>query len=127
LQWSGATEVIFKCVVADDLDGLKTYVSSGESVNIANEEGMTPLHYAADRGYNDIAAYLLEVGKADVNAVDSTGQSALMYAVCCEYKELVETLIKHHADLSLRNADGQTVLEFEDVPEDILEVLCSAT
>lgn len=44
---------------------------------------MTALHYAADRGYNEIIEYLLQNG-ASVNAVDSSGQTALMYAVTCE-------------------------------------------
>jgi len=44
---------------------------------------MTALHYAADRGYNEIIEFLLQSG-ANVNAVDSSGQTALMYAVTCE-------------------------------------------
>ena len=44
---------------------------------------MTALHFAADRGYNEIIEFLLRSG-ANVNAVDSSGQTALMYAVSCE-------------------------------------------
>lgn len=48
-------------------------------------KGMTALHFAADRGFSEVADALLQSG-ANVNAVDSTGQTALMYAVSCENK-----------------------------------------
>jgi ankyrin repeat protein len=46
---------------------------------------MTALHFAADRGHSEIADVLLQHG-VNVNAIDSTGQTALMYAVSCENK-----------------------------------------
>jgi hypothetical protein len=33
---------------------------------------------------------------------------------------VVEVLLKHGADSTIRNSDGQSVREFEDVPQDIL-------
>lgn len=36
-QWS-VNEVLFKCVVENDLTGVKTYVESGEDVNAVKEE-----------------------------------------------------------------------------------------
>ena len=43
---------------------------------------MTPLHYAADRGHREILDLLISSG-ANVNVVDSDGQTALMVAVLC--------------------------------------------
>lgn len=54
------------------------------SVDERDESGMTPLMYAADRGYSEIVSLLLEYG-ASVDAVDMEGQSALHYACICEY------------------------------------------
>jgi hypothetical protein len=107
MHWS-ASEVLFKCVVENDVQGVRTYIESGEDVNAQNEEvpaavfvyltsctlllhhiwclqGMTALHFAADRGHSEIADVLLQHG-VNVNAIDSTGQTALMYAVSCENK-----------------------------------------
>lgn len=38
LHWSVVNEVLFKCVVENDLTGVKTYVESGENINATNEE-----------------------------------------------------------------------------------------
>jgi hypothetical protein len=37
MQWS-LSEVLFKCVVENDLKGVNTYIESGEDVNALNEE-----------------------------------------------------------------------------------------
>ena len=40
-QWS-VNDVLFKCVVENDLAGVKTYVEAGEDVNAVKEEvGLT--------------------------------------------------------------------------------------
>ncbi len=46
-------------------------------------QGMTPLHFAADRGYNAVVQCLLE-RSAQIDAVDTAGHTPLMYAVSCE-------------------------------------------
>jgi hypothetical protein len=37
MHWS-ASEVLFKCVVENDVQGVRTYIESGEDVNAQNEE-----------------------------------------------------------------------------------------
>ncbi|RYG69490.1 hypothetical protein EON64_02560 [archaeon] len=51
---------------------------------IRSEQGLTPLHYAADRGLCDVCALLLRCG-CDVNARDADGNTALHYAVLCDH------------------------------------------
>jgi len=53
-------------------------------VHLTDAQGMTPLHFAADRGHNEVAQLLIANG-ADVDALDSGLQTPLMYAVECEH------------------------------------------
>uniref|UniRef100_A0A453DH89 Uncharacterized protein n=1 Tax=Aegilops tauschii subsp. strangulata TaxID=200361 RepID=A0A453DH89_AEGTS len=39
---------------------------------------------------------------------DNEGQTALHYAVLCEREDIAELLVKHHADLQIKDGDGNT-------------------
>ena len=39
---------------------------------------------------------------------DNEGQTALHYAVVCEREYIAELLVKHHADLEIKDEDGNT-------------------
>jgi ankyrin repeat protein len=119
-EWA-ASESIFKFVVERNLKELKE-VSNKKSVNSKDAEGLSPLHFAADRGFADVAEELLSRG-ADVNAVDASGQTALMYAVSCEQAEVMAVLLRAGADCALRDEDEQSVFDFEGVPEPIAALL----
>jgi hypothetical protein len=72
---------------------------------------LTPLHFAADRGHSDICEFLLQNG-AKVDAVENTGQTALMYAVACEYK------VRHTAlcSASLHRLSPSRIAYFPSAP-----------
>ena len=70
-----------------------------------DEDGMTLLHWAADRGHREIAKYLLEQ-KLDVNARDSEGQTALHYAASCGHLEVVRVLLDHGGDPTIKDSEG---------------------
>ncbi|CAM9277259.1 unnamed protein product, partial [Ectocarpus sp. 8 AP-2014] len=48
-----------------------------------DEEGRTPLHFAADRGQSTVISSLLALGAA-VDSRDADGMTPLAYAVACE-------------------------------------------
>lgn len=55
------------------------------------QQGLSPLHFAADRGFLDILKCLIEAG-ADIHSTDGDGQSALDYARMCEHEDIITYL-----------------------------------
>jgi len=76
-----------------------------ELVNRIDENGMTGLHWAADRGHVEIVMLLLNNGSS-LNAEDDEGQTALQYAVSCGHAKCIELLLLSDVHLSL--ADEST-------------------
>ena len=54
--------------------------SAVPAVGCVVQVGWTPLIIASSAGHTDIVTYLLQLNSVDVNAVNSTGQTALHYA-----------------------------------------------
>jgi len=65
----------------------------------ADDEGRTPLHWAADRGHAACAQLLLEE-KALPDPQDMDGMTPLDYALTCEHAEVSAVLIAFGAHSS---------------------------
>jgi ankyrin repeat protein len=76
---------------------------------LADRNGFTPLHLAAQQGNLEVAAALLDAG-ARVDPVNKYGNSPLFAAVFAYQGrgELIELLQRHGADQNRANASGQT-------------------
>jgi len=80
-----------------DFDEVQRQLDAGVDVNEESSTGLTPLHYAASSGHNDIVELLIERG-ANVNATDSgKGATPLDYAHWGDHEEVIETLNAHNA------------------------------
>lgn len=88
---------------------LETFV-----IHTKDDNGMTLLHWAADRGYSAMAKCLLE-RKINVNERDADGQTALHYAAACGHADIIRVLLEHGADTSIQDSDG---LQAEECAED---------
>jgi ankyrin repeat protein len=70
---------------------------------------LTPLHAAADSGDLDIVRSLISHG-ADINALDSRGDSPLFKALRSQKLDVVELLLKGGANVNVRNIHNSTPL-----------------
>jgi Ankyrin repeats (3 copies) len=80
------------------------------SPDYRDEEGLTALMRAADRGAADALQLLLAAG-AEVAATDADGQSALHYATLCGHAGIAAMLVRGGADVNLPDSDGLTPLD----------------
>ncbi|KAI8330636.1 acyl CoA binding protein-domain-containing protein [Chlamydoabsidia padenii] len=63
----------------NDLNGVREAIKeTKEPVNTVDEEGLTALHHACDRGYTDMVKLLLDLG-ANVNATTNDMETPLHY------------------------------------------------
>ncbi|KAJ6032625.1 hypothetical protein N7540_003357 [Penicillium herquei] len=87
-------------------------LNSGADVNVADQEGKRPLHFAAEAGYLEVVKDLLSHG-AQVNLQDNHGNTAL-HAAAAAYKiqwDTMEYLVSAGATTLLENSLGKTAMD----------------
>lgn len=84
----------------------------GACTNIQDLNGKTPLHLAVSlENFTEIIPVLLEYG-ANIDAQDNKGNTSLHYASFCKCYEVIELLLKHNADSSIKNKNNKTVFDY---------------
>ena len=96
-----------------NIEAIKQYLAAGTDVNAKDEEGATPLHYAATKA---VAELLITKG-ADVNAKGGyKNGTALHFAAAVGHNELVALLIANNTDVNakieLGEYKGETPLDY---------------
>lgn len=108
----GAIEIVQKLVES------KKY-----GANYKDNEGITPLHWAAINNQYAICKYLLEHG-ADVNAQggESHATAAMWAAQRCHFY-IVNLMIQHGVDLTIADAQGYNILHLATIDGNALLVI----
>lgn len=98
----------------------KVYKILGDDPELMNvpceENGMLPIHWAADRGHDQIILVLLGLG-ADINAQDMEGQTALHYACSIGHEAVIKMLLEHNCKTDITDNDGLLAKDIIDDPE----------
>lgn len=98
---------LLTAAASGDLNALARCIENGVPVDFGCSGPLgTPLMRAASYGRLDIAAKLIELG-ADVNAVDSNGRTALLWAIISEQPHIVEFLINSGANIGAPARNGE--------------------
>jgi len=92
-----------------DRETVENLINTGVDINARNQDGVTALSYASDRGHMDIVKLLL-ANNAEVNAMSNIGSTALMNASYMGHVKIVKELVASGADVNAQSNDGTTAL-----------------
>lgn len=93
--------------IADYLLGLKDI-----AVKQASVEGWTCLHFAANQGFFQTCARLIEMYPEAINAVTSKGKTPLFCAAQTGKDDVMRLLIEHGADPAFKDIEEKTPLHY---------------
>ncbi|KHJ48750.1 ankyrin repeat protein [Trichuris suis] len=92
------------------LEEMQMMHARGDSLDIRDKGGATPLHAACANGYYSVAEFLLECG-CWVHVRDNDGWQPIHGAACWAQPDLVELLVQFGADINVRTNSGETPLD----------------
>jgi hypothetical protein len=88
---------LIEAVRAGQLQSVQELLDHGADTEIADDDGLRPLHEAAYLGHRKIAAALVSAG-ADINARDRFGRTPLIHACASDHRSVVIYLLMNGAD-----------------------------
>jgi len=95
---------------AGQRDTCITLLKQNANIDSTTNDFWTPLHYATYHHHYDIVKLLCEF-KANLTETDSKGQTPLHVACSGGCKEIIETLIRHDAEIDIQDVNHKTAIE----------------
>ncbi|KAG9943476.1 hypothetical protein KCU85_g8660, partial [Aureobasidium melanogenum] len=112
-----------------DADTIKLFVSRGVNVNATDDENISAVHLAANRGDQSIVQALIAAG-ADVNIKSADGQTLLHEAAIGGSVDVIRSVLGYGVDLEARNNDNKTPLAVacaeRDGSDEVIQLLLAA-
>ena len=120
---------LHRAVYDGNKDTCRDLIHRGHQPDIADVDGLQPLHYACYLGRDTIVEYLISLDYNNdlVNAkCNAGGYTPLWYACVKNRYQCVDHLLKAQADCASSNAQGQPLIVILswDGSKDIIEALC---
>ncbi|MDQ7826952.1 MAG: ankyrin repeat domain-containing protein [Candidatus Eremiobacteraeota bacterium] len=101
---------IIEAMAENQPQRVKELISSHEvNVDLKDSNATTPLHWASQRGHNDLVTFLISRG-ASVNILDRWRATPLHYASQNGHTEIVKRLIANGAIPYVANLEGAVPL-----------------
>ena len=92
-------------------------------INCRNDKGDTPLNWASFENNKDAAEELLKHKDVQVNATNLAGQTPHHHAAVYCDAEYLKLLLRHGADLSIKDKSGRIA----DIPYAVMEELLNGS
>ena len=109
---------IMTAAAQDRTDDLKALIAahSGTTPDFLNAHGITPLMVAAARGNVAAVHALADHPLVDLSQQSADGWSALHYAAHFGKAEVIQTLLRRHADFTRTNTSGESAFDLAHDP-----------
>ena len=90
-----------------DTQEVERLIRAGVDVNNKENDGVTPIHCAAENGHTDTVQLLLDHG-ANVNVKDAEGYTPISEAAENGHRDTVRLLLDHGANVDAEDDEGDT-------------------